>query len=130
MCFPFFGELKRFLDRHPRLPQAAALREGFAAALAACDLEKILELYGEVLELAERLLWQEGAGEEALEASQALFREYEQLLAQRGEDERHRFVVVIPVADRPGSCATAWRACWRSAKPTGTAARSPGDTGR
>ena len=98
MCFPFFGELKRFLDRHPRLPQAAALREGFAAALAACDLEKILELYGEVLELAERLLWQEGAGEEALEASQALFREYEQLLAQRGEDERHRFVVVIPVA--------------------------------
>ena len=101
MCFLFFGELKRFLDGHPRLPQAAALREGFAAALAACDLENMLQLYGEVLELAERLLWQEGAGEEALEASQALFREYEQLLAQRGEDERHRFVVVIPVADRP-----------------------------
>ncbi len=101
MCFPFFGELKRFLDRHPRLPQAAALRKGFAATLAACDLQKTLQLYGEVLDLAERLLWQEGAGEEALEASQALFREYEQLLAQRGEDERHRFVVVIPVADRP-----------------------------
>ena len=101
MCFPFFGELKRFLDGHSRLAEVAALRTRFSAALAACDLEKTLALYREALRLAELLLWQKGAGEAQLEACQALFREYEQLHAQQEEDQRHRFVVVIPVADRP-----------------------------
>lgn len=40
-------------------------------------------------------------GEGALEKYQATFRQLEQLIATKGDDQRHEFVIVIPVADRP-----------------------------
>jgi hypothetical protein len=36
-----------------------------------------------------------------LETYQALFREQEALIARRGNDERHHFIIAIPIADRP-----------------------------
>ena len=41
------------------------------------------------------------AGEGVLDQYHAAFREMEQLIALKGNDDRHRFVIVIPVADRP-----------------------------
>jgi len=49
----------------------------------------------------EKALWTGGLNESLLEAYQAAFRQLEQLIAARGDDDRHRFVIVIPVADRP-----------------------------
>ncbi|MDD5328779.1 MAG: hypothetical protein PHX38_02160 [Sulfuricella sp.] len=36
-----------------------------------------------------------------IESYQAAFRQLEQLIAEQGNDDRHKFVIVIPVADRP-----------------------------
>lgn len=50
----------------------------------------------------EQAMWSEGADFHALLADyQALFREQEALIAQRGNDDRHHFIIGIPIADRP-----------------------------
>ncbi len=50
----------------------------------------------------ERAMWSEGSAFHALLANyQALFREQEALIAQRGNDDRHHFIIGIPIADRP-----------------------------
>ena len=41
------------------------------------------------------------AGEGVLEQYHAAFQEMERLIALKGNDDRHEFVIVIPVADRP-----------------------------
>jgi len=40
-------------------------------------------------------------GEGVLEDYQAAFRQLEKLIASNGDDQRHEFIIVIPVADRP-----------------------------
>ena len=46
-------------------------------------------------------LWAKEPSDLLLDRYQAAFRHQEELIALRGDDRRHRFVVVIPVADRP-----------------------------
>ena len=101
MGFTFFGQARAFLDRHAEDARVAPLRDRLAAALSRCHLPETLEVYDELLELAETLLWEGGVEGEALARLQALYREREHLLTLTGGDRRHRFVVVIPVADRP-----------------------------
>lgn len=60
----------------------------------------IADQRGAVAEL-ERALWQGGLNAALLAPYQAAFRELENLIAARGEDGRHRFIIVIPVADSP-----------------------------
>jgi len=49
----------------------------------------------------EKSLWANGLDEALLEPYQAAYRELERRIAEQGGDDRHRFIVVIPVADRP-----------------------------
>lgn len=59
-------------------------------------------LYEQCYPLLEQVLWSEGADFHAVLADyQALFREQEALIAQRGNDDRHHFIIGIPIADRP-----------------------------
>lgn len=53
-----------------------------------------------VAELEERL-WQDGFDGSRLGDYQAAFRRLERLIDESGKDARHKFVIVIPVADRP-----------------------------
>ncbi|MBI4753966.1 MAG: glycosyltransferase family 2 protein [Betaproteobacteria bacterium] len=46
-------------------------------------------------------LWAGGFNPDRLGSYQAAFRGLEQLIAAQGHDDRHEFVIVIPVADRP-----------------------------
>lgn len=63
------------------------------------DLEtRVLESRIAALEQA---LWDGGYNEAVLPAYQAAFRELETRIADSGEDRRHEFVIVIPVADSP-----------------------------
>ncbi|NCS65297.1 MAG: hypothetical protein COS39_06010 [Hydrogenophilales bacterium CG03_land_8_20_14_0_80_62_28] len=49
----------------------------------------------------EKALWRDGLNEALLPDYQAAYRELERRIAARGEDRRYRFVIVVPVADRP-----------------------------
>lgn len=62
--------------------------------------EKIAAQKAAIAEI-EKALWAGGLNESLLDTYQAAFRQLEQLIAAQGEDDRHRFVIVIPVADRP-----------------------------
>ena len=71
------------------------------------DLDALLDLYEQCTPLLEKTLWSGEVDFHPLLASyQALFREQEALIAQRCKqgqvrDDRHRFILAIPIADRP-----------------------------
>jgi hypothetical protein len=82
--------------RSPAISQTAEAEAGRAADLAA----EIAAQKGAIADI-ERELWAGGYDDDVLDTYQAAFRRLERLLAEQGHDGRHRFVVVIPVADRP-----------------------------
>ncbi|NOX08462.1 MAG: glycosyltransferase family 2 protein [Gammaproteobacteria bacterium] len=63
--------------------------------------DDLLSLYHAVIPLIEQRLWAQGLDEALLEPYQQLFQEMEGHIAGKGQDDRHRFIIVIPVADRP-----------------------------
>lgn len=64
--------------------------------------DQILSIYHSAIHLLETALWTPPVPNPAtLALYQNLFREFEALLANQGRDDRYKFMVVIPVADRP-----------------------------
>ncbi len=84
----------------------------FGKRLAATrDADALVELYEHCTPLLEKAMWSGEAEFHPLLASyQTLFREQEALILQRGSDDRHHFILSIPVADRPSHL----RACLES----------------
>ncbi|MDD3450208.1 MAG: hypothetical protein PHF72_14405, partial [Gammaproteobacteria bacterium] len=79
------------------IPQLAAIGESLRGAPA----RELIDLYERCYPLLEQALWGDGPGFDGLlDCYQALFREQEALMKRRG-DERHDFILSIPVADRP-----------------------------
>ena len=54
-----------------------------------------------VINRFEAALWDGGFNEHVLQSYQSAWRRLESLIARRGDDRRHHFVLVIPVADSP-----------------------------
>ena len=54
-----------------------------------------------VIDRFETALWAGGFNESLLQSYQSAWRRLEFLIAQRGDDRRHHFVLVVPVADSP-----------------------------
>ena len=64
--------------------------------------EALIDLYEQCYPLLEKATWSpESDFHPLLNCYQSLFREEEALIQQRGGDDRHRFILSIPVADRP-----------------------------
>jgi hypothetical protein len=113
----------------PQQPDARCLQQAAIAALRDCvarhqaqipglaevaerlqgadSLDTLLSLYEDCHPLLERAMWSGAADFHALLATyQSLFREQEALIRQRCKndpvsDDRHHFILGIPVADRP-----------------------------
>jgi hypothetical protein len=49
----------------------------------------------------ESALWEDGFNESLLQSHQSAWRRLETLIVARGDDRRHHFILVIPVADSP-----------------------------
>ena len=65
-------------------------------------LDGLIGLYECCYPLLEQAMWSGEADFHPLQADyQALFREQEALIRQRGGDDRHHFILGIPIADRP-----------------------------
>ena len=86
------------------IPGLAELGKRLAATH---DIDALIDLYEPAYPLLEQAMWSGGADFHTLLADyQALFREQEALIAQRRKngqvsDDRHHFILSIPVADRP-----------------------------
>ncbi|MGK2951924.1 MAG: hypothetical protein ACSLEZ_06015 [Thiobacillus sp.] len=93
--------IARYQARIPALADVAAQLQG------AATLDALIELYEPCYPLLEQAMWSGAADfHPLLAAYQSLFREQETLIRQRcntdqASDDRHRFIVAIPVADRP-----------------------------
>ncbi|MFN3544866.1 MAG: hypothetical protein ACK4UX_08455 [Thiobacillus sp.] len=65
-------------------------------------IDALNTLYDQSYPLLEQVMWSGAADFHSLLATyQALHREQEALIARTGNDDRHDFIVAIPVADRP-----------------------------
>ncbi len=65
------------------------------------DAEALIGLYQKSLALIEKAMWSVGPDPETLDNFHQAFCELEGLIQRRGVDRRHRFFIIIPVADRP-----------------------------
>ena len=65
------------------------------------DLQALIAVYHSAYPVLEKEMWSGDAFESTLELYQSMFREQEALIECTGEDRRYRFILSIPVADRP-----------------------------
>ncbi|HEY9034213.1 MAG TPA: hypothetical protein VIN71_09765, partial [Pseudomonadales bacterium] len=65
------------------------------------QLQQLVCLYQEALDPIEKMLWDAGMDDQRVARYQALFRELESHISRLPQDDRHDFIIVIPVADRP-----------------------------
>ncbi len=97
--------LRQFLSDHSEQAPIRALHEAFidltSAATDSGDVGGLINLYQIVLPLIEKSLAAADFSAGAIQIYQQAFRELETLIASTGRDDRHSFVVTIPVADRP-----------------------------
>lgn len=97
--------LKHFFDLYSSNPSLAHLRDKLAQTAASPytphDITEVVDIYHAAIPLVETEIWATGPNESLIQQYQQLFQELEELLALKGNDTRHKFVIVIPVADRP-----------------------------
>ncbi len=93
--------LQRFSDSRSLNTIANSLIELRDNDRAEIPHETLLQLYQKAIPAIEQRLWIEHADDNLLTLYQGLFREMEAHISASGRDERHDFVIVIPVADRP-----------------------------
>ncbi|MCK4705809.1 MAG: hypothetical protein KAT90_10030, partial [Gammaproteobacteria bacterium] len=86
--------LRYFLDRYASDKQISDLGE----------LDDAIDIYRQAIPVIENKLWISTPDDEELRFYQAVFREQETLIKESlksQKDNRHKFYIVIPVADRP-----------------------------
>ncbi len=97
--------LRQFLNSQCEQAPIRALHEAFIGLTPATtdsgDVGGLISLYQKVLPLIEKTLPASDFDADAVRIYQQVFRELEALIASTGRDDRHSFVVIIPVADRP-----------------------------
>ena len=97
--------LRQFLNDHIEQAPIRALHEAFigyeSATTEYCDVGELISLYHKVIPLIEKTLSAADFDAGAINIYHQVFHELEAIIASTGLDERHSFVVVIPVADRP-----------------------------
>jgi hypothetical protein len=65
------------------------------------NIDTLLETSLARIKEIETEFWSAEPNEEILDKYHAAFQQMEQLIASKGEDKRHEFIIVIPVADSP-----------------------------
>jgi len=99
--------IARYRSVIPGLADLGARLQSLSASPDTNALDALIDLYEHCYPLLERAIWSGEADFHPLLASyQALFREQEALIRQRCQnahtgDDRHHFILSIPVADRP-----------------------------
>lgn len=94
--------ISRYQSAIPGLADIGKQLPDFSQSTGSSALDALIDLYEQCYPLLEKAMWSTGSDfAPLLDCYQALFREQEALIQQRGDDERHHFILSIPVADRP-----------------------------
>jgi len=102
--------LDKFLNRYQTHKSVQNLKNSFNN-IEPADEKKLLEFYSKAIPLLEDCMWKNHITDSILTDYQKLFQEYEILIQlDEGSDSRYKFIIAIPVADRPQHL----QACLRS----------------
>ncbi|WP_246540235.1 hypothetical protein [sulfur-oxidizing endosymbiont of Gigantopelta aegis] len=97
--------LQQFLqDYRHQIPELLTIESQLSERLSQERSQKhsdVIALYDAIYPLVEKELWSTQSFDDCLHSYQRLFREQESLLALAEVDERHEFILSIPIADRP-----------------------------
>jgi len=97
--------LQGLFDSYSNNPSLIALKEKLAQTyssdFSAHNPDEIIDIYHSAIDILEREIRSEEPSETLTLHYQQLFQELEQFFAVKANDSRHKFVIVIPVADRP-----------------------------
>ncbi len=94
--------IARYQSAIPGLADLGKQLQGPSPSTEAGALDVLIDLHEQCYPLLEKAMWSAGSDFHPLLACyQALFREQEALIQQRGGDDRHHFILGIPMADRP-----------------------------
>src|SRR5512135_1219783 len=94
--------ISRYQSAIPGLANLGEQLQSLSPAAEPSTLDALIDLYERCYPLLEKAMWSSGSDFATLLACyQALFREQEALIQRRGCDDRHHFILSIPVADRP-----------------------------
>lgn len=96
--------LGQILSRHRSDPVIRILHDTFLGLAAASHVPNppaLIELYKTCMRAFETALPARGYSDAALTDYQRICRGHEALIASQGNDDRYRFLVIIPTADRP-----------------------------
>ena len=97
--FPLLKCLHDVCHANPLLRHLAEKLPQLTASSSSQDsIDKIVKLYETAIAVIEKDVWSKEA---SIDTYQQLFQELEALISLKGNDTRHKFVIVIPVADRP-----------------------------
>ena len=100
--------LKKLLNKYKNIETITPLLFQFDSIK---DITELINLYQKCIPAIEQAMWHEQFDSDALSDYQHLFIELEDLLANNSTyDSRHKFIIAIPVADRPQHL----QACLRS----------------
>ena len=94
--------IQRYQSIIPGLNPFVKQLETILAQPEAASLDSLIDLYEQLYPLLEKALWSGNADfHTLLDCYQSLFREQDTLIRQGKVDDRHHFILSIPVADRP-----------------------------
>ena len=103
-----FHALERFFSQYRDNPSAAGLAGEFRSSLVPAFEEQsprpfrlARNLYEQAISVVEKDAADKEFEEAVLELQRELYRELEGILLSSGSEQRHHFVIVVPVADRP-----------------------------
>lgn len=104
MSAPVFKALRHFLERYPHNEPLQQISQKLLAPSPLNSVEDIgqaIRNYQDTIPLIESEMWSTIPDDEQLSRHQQLYQELEQLVTLKGDDQRHQFIITIPVADRP-----------------------------
>ena len=104
MNSPNHQAIQYFLDVYCHNPIISKLQQDLAnrtATQASEEIEEIIQIYHEAIGLIDNEIWSSDIDEALIRQYQLLHQELEDLIALQDNDNRHKFIIAIPVADRP-----------------------------
>lgn len=98
---PTHQALQHFLTAYRHNPALAQLKQKLATITAPQVPDEIVQIYHAAIAIIDKEIWSAETDDALIKQYQQLYQELEDHIALLDRDERHKFVIVIPVADRP-----------------------------
>jgi len=93
--------LQGFFELYSDKPAVKNLKKLLDDNIQKDNISVIISIYKESVALIESQIFSNNFDDALIDLFHQVFHEFEILISQTGDDNRHEFIVVIPVADRP-----------------------------